>query len=889
MLARPLLLRSAPLGVLLALVLAATWELAIAGRIVARGDLLLYFYPLRDFAAATLREGRLPLWNPYSFMGAQFLANPQTAVFYPPNVLLSWLPVERAVSLNIVLHLMIAALGAFILARRGMPLSRIAALCTGIAFGLGGYLGAQIEHLNQVQALAWMPFVLTAVLTPIDSLRGCLRRAAQLAVLLALQITAGHTQSLYISCVAAGVVALLHGIRAKGSPSPSSRASPLFPIFALALAVFVAALICGAQLLPTLELSRDSFRAGGMSLQEAGAFSWRPWVIARALMPTWGDPLFAEYVGYIGAMGIALAALGALTPLRKSLLPLALTIGGGVLALGIATPLFTLLYRFAPGFNLFRAQARWLAVFALGAALLIGLGIQALQNGLDARAKKRWRIAWSALVVVLTAGAVLGARFSPEVEYATLPARSVLLAWASAIVAASAMVFGSGRIARIGAPLAAALLIVELLAASQSQPYSRTTDAGTLTSLRPAVAHLLAERGESEGRVLALSGLFFDPGDKPEQELLFARSLSADEIYDRLIASKHKEILSPNLSLLHRLPSVDGYDGGLLPTRRFVEFTQQFAADASKDGRLREFLKSVPATQWLNAMNVRYVVADKTQDVFVDGVFYDLLWTTPLTSVRDVSLQPYDATALGMVFGLPNARSGELIGELELHFAAERIERFALRVPPNAPSDGFQLTLRWGDAAAPLFVRFTPSDERRGLVLRGITSIDERDGSFLSQIASADALVRLVHSGDVKIYRIAGDAAARALLRNAPLTPITVRDDSPERVFVEWPQALRDADMLVLRDACAPGWTARVKLGDGVMRESPIECVDVMFRGVRVPAGARSIEFVYAPESLRVGALLSALGALAWLALLAAGLRQTSKRMPNTTPSMGMR
>jgi branched-chain amino acid transport system permease protein len=28
-----------------------------------------------------------------------------------------------------------------------------------IFFGLGGYLGAQVEHLNQLQALAWMPWL----------------------------------------------------------------------------------------------------------------------------------------------------------------------------------------------------------------------------------------------------------------------------------------------------------------------------------------------------------------------------------------------------------------------------------------------------------------------------------------------------------------------------------------------------------------------------------------------------------------------------------------------------------------------------------------------------------------------------------------------------------
>jgi hypothetical protein len=867
------------------LLLAATWEITIAGRIVARGDLLLYFYPLRDFAAEAARAGRLPLWNPYSFMGAPFLANPQTAVFYPPNLLLSWLPVERAVSWNIAAHLGIAALGAYALARRGFAVSHLAALAAGVAFGLGGYIGAQIEHLNQVQVLAWMPYVLLLVLRPTTSPSSLLRRAAALALLLALQITAGHTQSLYISCVAAGLVALSpllslfsHSSPLTPLPSPltplpsplTPLPSPLSPLLALALAVVVAALLCGVQLLPTLELSRESFRAGGMTFQEAGAFSWRPWVIARALLPTWGDPLFAEYVAYLGAGGLALAALGALTSWRRTPLPLLLTLLGGVLALGIATPLFGVLFRFAPGFNLFRAQARWLALFALGGTLLIGLGVQALQRGLDGRTTTRWRIGWAALVGALVVGVLLGARFSPESEYAALPQRGVLIRWIVAALASTALVFAAPRLRRFAAPAATALLILELLAAAQFQPYARTTDAGALTSLRPAVAHLLAERDRADGRVLALSGLFFDPGDKPEQELIFSESLDPEEIYERLIASKHKEILSPNLPLLYRLPSVDGYDGGLLPTRRFVEFTQQFAAEASKDGRLREFLKSVPALPWLSSMNVRTVIADKTQDVFIDDVFYDLLWSTPLTRTRDVSLQPYESTALGMVFALPNARAGEVVGALELHFTGERVERFELRVPPNAPADGFAQRVRWANAGAPLFARLAPADGARGLVLRGLTSIDERDGSFLSQIAWADGLVRLVHSGDVKIYRLEGDVAPRAMLRSSLLVRAAVREESPERVVVSWADPLPAADELVLRDACFPGWTASVQLADGSSPAAPIACADVMFRAVPLPAGARSVTFTYAPESLRLGAALSAAGLLLLAAMLTA-------------------
>ena len=39
------------------------------------GDLVTSFYPYRTLAARAVREGTLPLWNPYMLSGAPFLAN----------------------------------------------------------------------------------------------------------------------------------------------------------------------------------------------------------------------------------------------------------------------------------------------------------------------------------------------------------------------------------------------------------------------------------------------------------------------------------------------------------------------------------------------------------------------------------------------------------------------------------------------------------------------------------------------------------------------------------------------------------------------------------------------------------------------------------------------
>ncbi|MGD8896162.1 MAG: hypothetical protein PVJ73_09025, partial [Acidobacteriota bacterium] len=49
-------------------------------------DWLQLHLPARQYMAGALLSGRLPLWNPHVALGRPFLADIETAVFYPPNL-----------------------------------------------------------------------------------------------------------------------------------------------------------------------------------------------------------------------------------------------------------------------------------------------------------------------------------------------------------------------------------------------------------------------------------------------------------------------------------------------------------------------------------------------------------------------------------------------------------------------------------------------------------------------------------------------------------------------------------------------------------------------------------------------------------------------------------
>jgi len=81
------------------------------------------------------------------------------------------------------------------------------------------------------------------------------------------------------------------------------------------------------------------------------------------------------------------------------------------------------------------------------------------------------------------------------------------------------------------------------------------------------------------------------------------------------------------------------------------------------------------------------------------------------------------------------------------------------------------------------------------------------------------------------------------------------------------------AGLLVLTDVHFPGWKATV---DG--RPATIERVDYLLRGVKVPAGAHTVEFRYEPASWRAGWIVTAIASLGIAGTALVGMRARRRR-----------
>jgi hypothetical protein len=138
--------------------------LAVFGPALARNEVftfrdhLDYFQPLRWFTTEQLRAGSLPLWNPYNASGEPWLANPQTAVFYPPAWLFLILPFSTAYVAFLLFHALLLGFGAYLwFARRASP---AASLMGAVALMLSGPVLSLLDVQNNFATFAWLPWVL---------------------------------------------------------------------------------------------------------------------------------------------------------------------------------------------------------------------------------------------------------------------------------------------------------------------------------------------------------------------------------------------------------------------------------------------------------------------------------------------------------------------------------------------------------------------------------------------------------------------------------------------------------------------------------------------------------------------------------------------------------
>jgi len=349
-------------------------------------DIALLFIPLRLFQAQEIAAGGFPFWNPYSHEGEFMIPS-----FYPPDLLLALWPTPEFISWVLTLHLPLAALGAYALARsRGM--GRTAAFTTGGVYALGGFALSTLNLYFFLQVLALAPVILLALE------RAATRGGRWIAAAALLVATGVSTMGVELLLQAIALAALL-ALWRDAAPAGKGWTPALRIAGALALAAGVAAV----PIAIVIGFLPETARGMGLAATESGGLALPPMGLLQLVLPSvfgtherlletfWGDIFFKDGFPYLlsvylGGLVLCLAALGAArAPRREGVMLVAALAFGLWYALGPSGGLWNLM-QMMPSTGAFRFPVKSVFVAHFAAALLAGRGIDSLERGTGWRA-----------------------------------------------------------------------------------------------------------------------------------------------------------------------------------------------------------------------------------------------------------------------------------------------------------------------------------------------------------------------------------------------------------------------------------------------------------------------------------------------------------------------
>jgi hypothetical protein len=367
-----------------------------------QADAYRYYYPTAVFLHHELRDGRIPLWNPYQLAGQPYLALHVPAVLYPPGLLLlAILPPLPALAAHAVLHLFLAGLFTWLFAGR-LGLSPPARLAAAAAFLLSRPLQLGFYMTPFLSTPVWLPALFWCIHGLASEART--RWAIALGGFLALAFLGGHAQAF----VYEAQLAALYGAFAIARVAHAGRRARVAGLALVAGAIAFG--LAAPQILPSLELTARAVRGfEGVPYAEAALATIEPaglaqaaFRFARAERP---GPHASLAMLPVLALPLALAGLLARRQRGHQLFFLVALGGVGLLMLGARTPAFGLYYALPLG-NLFRLPSRMAFAWSFLAAMAVGIGIEAVRERCAARGP-RWLPGAAAAALALGVGADL--------------------------------------------------------------------------------------------------------------------------------------------------------------------------------------------------------------------------------------------------------------------------------------------------------------------------------------------------------------------------------------------------------------------------------------------------------------------------------------------------
>lgn len=337
--------------ILLIIVIFQYREIIFYKKIFFIRDLTYIFQPWKSAVCESLINGKMPLWNPYSYCGMPLLANFQTAVFYPFSIFFYIFGFIFGLKLFTVIHTFLAALFLFLYLRNN-KLKTIPSFTAGVVFAFGGYLITKTEFLSLMGTAIWLPLILLlSGNIPICSLA------------ISISLFAGYPPVLFFIMIFLLVETL--------TENKVKKFASIMPIVIIVSAI---------QILPSLELILNSVRQSGLKISDAIIWSANYSDLLALISPLFlkievtglftGEKFFWIKSCWIGFTAFSISIIGIFYISKKSVfrnrkkmvLYFLLIIFSLLFAVGDKTPFYSVVHHYIPGFNLIRYPAHILFI-----------------------------------------------------------------------------------------------------------------------------------------------------------------------------------------------------------------------------------------------------------------------------------------------------------------------------------------------------------------------------------------------------------------------------------------------------------------------------------------------------------------------------------------------
>jgi hypothetical protein len=801
------------------------WPLLSGQKAYFISDHAYYFEPFSRLMREGLRDGRLPLWNPYLFCGMSQIAVPSPGMFYPGTWLYALLPYSQALSLQMLGQQALAALGMFLLVSSfgwGFAPAAVAALVASLT----GYMFSLTANFTLAATASTLPMVLwcfrsIAVCQAINRRTALFWFMAAASLSIYLFIAAGRPEIFVPGTGLLIAFLILDGInnRHRGIEPAMVWSSWRWQV----LAFCTGTLMSLPVILPLLEWVQLSPRAHGLSLSHIFMWSTNWYDLACMIFPQpFGDllvlgapylgivatrPVFIPYLtsAFIGPICLTLAIWGFFDKNWAWRLWVGLCIGFFLICcLGEYTPIAPLVMQTFPALAVFRYPIKWLIFPIICLAIAAARGTQiSLKSQLS---KKAWITTAVIWIIFLGAGIaflILGANHIYLLFGKTkLPSQAVMLLGkpmaASSVLGLLTIGWGvllqRGRLTARNAAiiaivgLATNLLVVALLTMQM------TTDADFYQKTPVLKQWLDQIEPGSRGRIL---NLYFDPVSCPSNYRFKPGATWTVSFY-----AYCRDLLLCNTCMDTKTSNAFGYE-------------------AAETGTYREML--------LSALH-RSDVDAKQPGVRTDVPLYRLCQSTATEWVTtQISKSNLQIRVLAPKYFAIARESKEQ--NMRLY-----------RVIDASPRCFFSPCWQWVDAQAQIADRLEHADQKPFDPI-SLPLVERQSAKPVEQ--PVNYLAPKIGPPPVEAVGIKSKAL--------PTPAVTMLQDQPEHVALSL--ATPTPGFVILSDHFYPGWQAKVDNVPAMMFRANVEA-----RAVYVPIGSHLVEFDYQPQSLLQGFYCAAFG-----------------------------